>query len=78
MPPVFIKREIRPLQYELEVQRNPFKPDDPNAKVLIILLPLDQESLVFTLSEDQQTRLHDATAPSDLRVYGPGDVPKPS
>lgn len=61
--PSFLKREIRPLEYSIEIQRNPLS-DNPNARSLIIVHPLEQESFVYTLDEDTQTRLHEGTAPA--------------
>lgn len=67
--PAFFKREIRPAEYRIEIQRNSLS-DNPNAKQMIVLHPLDQESFIYTLDEDTQARIHEGTAPALMRVDG--------
>lgn len=78
MPDLSLAEEVRPLAYDIRVEPDPLrKDDDRNAKVLVIALPLEMppRALVFALNDDLKTRIHDGTAPSELIVGHPGQVP---
>lgn len=61
MPAAFIKREIRPAEYRMEIRNDPLS---PRSKLLVVIHPLEQESFIYRLDEDTRARLHDGTAPA--------------
>lgn len=70
------KREIRPGQYAVAIERDKFS-EDPRAKQLTIALPMEGDVYVFALSEEQKIILHDGTAPSGIVTAQPSEIPPP-